>query len=225
MQRGSHAGRCLPEYGGGFGIFTGYQRRHSGLEDSGLFPGNGSPGGTQQGAVVQPNGSNYSQLRRDDIGAVEPAAEAGLDHCNVHSLAGEPPEGQARGHFEKGESLKVGFAGVAAQIALEELPDLLFGGHGPAAGRHHLHPFAEVHQMRRSVEANAKSTRPTGRRTAGRRTTSRCLAPRQRCRNHAGHAALAVGARHVDAAVLFPGMSQSGIKGMHPGQAGLVCVA
>ena len=87
--------------GCGFGVFRRHHGGYAVLEDAGLLHCDLGPGIAEQRAVVQPYGCDDAKLRSDDIGAVQEPSEAGFDNGEVHFLLREPPEGEARGHFEK----------------------------------------------------------------------------------------------------------------------------
>ena len=138
------------------------------------------------------------ELGREDVGAVQPAAEADLDHGDVHVDVGEPLESQAGGDFEEGETLQV------ALPLREEAEDLLARDHRPAAGLHELDPLAEIHQVRRGVETHAKPR------------------PGEGGREHRAHRALAVGPGHVHGTEPLRRMAQGGVQAPHPVQSRLV---
>ncbi len=92
---------------------------------------------------------DHRQQRSDDVGGIEPASHAGLHHCDVHVLGGEPVEGHHHGEFEERW-----FSVVAClPEAADEVSDAFFRYHVAV----YPHPFAEVHKVRRCVETGSVS--------------------------------------------------------------------
>ena len=96
--------------------------------------------------VVKTDIGDYRQLWSYDVGAIEPAAKAYLDHSHVNLLLLEIEQRQSRGKLKK--------RGVER---LEELTFLLHEIDDPPLGNHlsvYADAFAEVDKVRRRVQAN-----------------------------------------------------------------------
>ena len=91
---GSRLGRTLP-----------HQRRHALLEDAGLFSGDFPDGVAEQLAVVQADIGHDAQVRFQDIGAVEPAAEPRFDDGRIDVFVGKPLETETGGNLEERETV------------------------------------------------------------------------------------------------------------------------
>ena len=71
------------------------------FDDAGFLGGNLGNRVSEYVAVVQSYVSDYAQLWRYDVGAVKPPSEPCLDDREIHSLLGEPPEGERGGDLEE----------------------------------------------------------------------------------------------------------------------------
>ena len=147
----------------------------AGLDDAGLGGGDVRQRGAQKGGVVHAHGGEDGNLRHvDDVGGVQRAAQAHLQH---HDVAGLLPEIQ---QGDGGDKLK--FGGVLRHGLRRGADPLRQGGQG-LVGDHlsvHLDALVKGHQVGRGVQPHPVSGGPENGRQTG-----------------AG-AALAVGARHVD---------------------------
>ena len=65
--------------------------------------------------MVQGDGSHHRQVRGDDVSAVQTASQTHFHDCDIHSLIGEPLEGQAGGNLEEREIQPVHQRSVAAE--------------------------------------------------------------------------------------------------------------
>ena len=146
--------------------------------------------------MVQADAGDDGELGREDVGAVQPAAQADLDHGDVHLLVGEPAESQPGGDLEEGESVEVPLRQEAEHVFLRD--------QGPAVRADEFDPLAEIHQVRGGVEADAQAGGGQG---GG---------------QHRADGTLAVGPGHVDGADLLRGMPQGGVEAPHRVQPGLV---
>ena len=120
----------------------------AGLEDAGLLGRDGAARIAQQGTMVQADAGHDGQFGREYVGTVQTAAQADLDHGNIDFLAGEPPESQAGRNLEERQSFEV--------LLRQESEHFLARNHRPAAGLHEFDPLAEIHQVRRGVQAHAQ---------------------------------------------------------------------
>ena len=134
-----------------------HHHRPAGLDDTGLLAGDLLDGAAQLRAMVESDGSDDRDLGLHDVGGVQPAAEADLDDREV----GAPPlelQERHRGHeLEKRRVLVRAVRGNPCRHGLElggVGRDFRLGEQPPVD----LHPFAELHQVRRSVEPGV----PTG---------------------------------------------------------------
>ena len=66
----------------------------AGLDDAGLLGGDLGQGVAQHLGVVQADGGDGADRRVDDVGGVEPPAQPGLQHLEVHGSLLEVGEGQ-----------------------------------------------------------------------------------------------------------------------------------
>ena len=74
----------------------------AGGDGPGLFRGDGCQGGAQVGLVVQGDGGEQDQERREGVGSVALSAHAGLDDGEVHAALGKV------GHCQRGQPFKEG---------------------------------------------------------------------------------------------------------------------
>ena len=209
-----------------------HQRGNPRLEDARLLPRNGRQGIAQLGAMVQADGRDNAQLRRDHIRRIQPPSEPDLDDRHVHLLIGKPLESQPGRNLEKRQpmldeirlplhqeveniplrdqterTLSFGKGGTFRSICPDRVAKRRGGKSLPSrnqTGRHNSRSFAEVNQMRRSVETGAEADGGEG----------RCQEARD--------GAFAVGAGDMDAAECAFGMAQGLAEGLHPLQSGLV---
>ena len=158
------------------------------LDDAGLLKGNLLQGAAQNGGVVQRDGHDGRHLWHvDDVGGVEPAAHAHLQHHDVALPPGKPVEGQGSDvlklcHLVAAFLELVGDGGQGFHL----LHQLLLGNHLPVD----LEPLPELQHIGGGVQPHPQAAGPQGR------------------GHQSGAGALAVGARHVDELQLFLGIAQ-----------------
>src|SRR5262249_13055588 len=153
-----------------------------GLDDPRLLPRDLLDRVAEDLGVIQADRGDDRHQRREDVGAIEPAAEADLDHGDVDLAFGEVEESERRRHLEEGAVAAFGESFDPVERLLE--PALV----GPLADD--ADALTEVDQMRRGVEAGAHT-----------RLAQRALDER-------AHRALAVGARDVHGAEARVGIPQ-----------------
>jgi hypothetical protein len=127
--------------------------RYAGLQDAGLFAGDGNKRGAELVLMVERDGRDDRERRpRDHVGGIEAAAEAHLqDRCIGRSL-GEGQQGRGRRDLEEGD----GVAGIGTLRARQHVGKLgLADGVSLAVGAGQLDALAEAHQMRRGVDVHA----------------------------------------------------------------------
>ena len=154
MERRFQALRLLFEDGGSFVISAADQCRHSFLENSGLFCGNLRACITQKRAMVEADAGDDGEQGSDDIRAVEPAAQARFQYCNINFAVIEPLESHSCGDFEKGEGKPVEVFPVAADEVLDFLFANQFGFCPGFSAVYDSHPFSEVENVGRGIETN-----------------------------------------------------------------------
>ena len=81
---GANCVRLCFKDGGRFGVFFADHCGNPRLKNPCLFPGNGRTGVPQILLVVQANARDHAHFRMDHVGAVQPTAQADLDHRHVH---------------------------------------------------------------------------------------------------------------------------------------------
>ncbi len=92
---------------------------------------------------------HYSQLRCDDIGAVEASAKSYLNHSRVHAAVGEVAQSHDRRKLEECGMQRRQYG--IRKIAVDELADIFFGNHDAV----NSYAFAEIDQMRRGEKPRA----------------------------------------------------------------------
>ena len=172
-ERGADALRARLDHGERRLLLAAHHAGHAALDDPGLLAGDLGHGVAQELGVVDRDGGDRGERgARDDVGGVEPAAEA---HLQERVVRRSPREGQERG---AGGDLEVGDGGAGVDgLALVERVEQRVLGDELARD---AHPLVEAHQMRRGVGVHAQA--------GG-------LEPRT---HHGDRGALAVGARDVD---------------------------
>ena len=125
-----------------FRAHAAHDERHPILDDSRLFPGDGTNVVPEKLLVVQPNiRDDREQRLRKNVGAVEPPAHSRFQDHHIHVLFGEPYEGHTEGPLKKRrhESRRFDFR----THALNEFHHPLFFGHGAIDA----HALTEVLEM------------------------------------------------------------------------------
>ncbi|OQB90750.1 MAG: hypothetical protein BWX84_01725 [Verrucomicrobia bacterium ADurb.Bin118] len=106
--RGSHQGertavlprRCLKD-GQGLRFVRRGDARHAGFDDAGLFRRNRGEGFAQPALMVKLNVRNHTGQRRDNVGGVQPSAQAGFPDDQVARLLGKILQSHDGDGFEK----------------------------------------------------------------------------------------------------------------------------
>ena len=147
--------------------------------------------------MVQADGGDDAYYRSDDVGAVEPPAQAGFEHCGVHSPVSKKPERHPGGDFKKAQPGE-------AVVPVEEVKRFLTADHFESAGGDYFDPLAEIDKVRRSVKSHFET------------------APGEPGGNHGAHGALAVCPGHVNDRIFTVWMSYGLIQELHPLEAGVV---
>ena len=124
-QRAHHPGLVVKDRRG-LGMTLAHQRGNAGLEDAGLLPRDGREGIAQLGAMVQADGRDNAQFRRDHIRRIQPSAEPDLDDRHVHFLIREPLESQAGSNLEERQPM---FDEIGLPLH-EEVEDVFLGNQG-----------------------------------------------------------------------------------------------
>ena len=95
--------------------------------------------------MVEVDVGDDAQLRRDEVGRVQPAAHAHLNDGNINLFVSEIIEGHAHSHLEEGEfhCLKL------ILVSVNELHNIFFWNHLSVDAD----ALAEVAQVRRGVKA------------------------------------------------------------------------
>ena len=82
-------GSLTAEHRGGLGLCLPYHHRDTRLDDSRLLESNLFGCVAQKSCVVKGNIGDYAKHGSDDVGAVEPSAQSGLDDGHVDPFAGK----------------------------------------------------------------------------------------------------------------------------------------
>ena len=121
-----------------------HHHRDVAFDDARFFGGNFSRRGAEKLRMVGGNVGNHTQNGRDDIGAIESAAQSHFNHGNIHLLTLEMLKRHCSGEFKKGGlHFKTPFS-----TPLGESHHLFFADFLAI----HLDAFSEIHDVRRSVE-------------------------------------------------------------------------
>jgi hypothetical protein len=114
----------LPHPLGGAGRMGKGDERHLRLGDAGLFTGDLGQGGAEPLLVVEAKRGDAGYRRvSDDVGGVEPAAHADLQHKRVGGHPGEGKKGGGGGRLEKAGS----DAGQGVEHLFEEASEVVVG--------------------------------------------------------------------------------------------------
>ena len=119
---------------------------HVRLYYSGLLSRYQREGVAEKLCVVETDVGDYRQFGRDDVGAIEPAAEADFYYRHVDLLLLEIEKRQRRGKLK--ERRVEGFEELA--LLLHEVDDPPFGNHLPVDA----YALTEVYEMGRCVQAD-----------------------------------------------------------------------
>ena len=101
-------------------------------------------GVAEQVAVVEADGSNHGKVRSDYVGTVQTASEPHLEHDCGCPAFGKPFHRHSGGNLEKRERKPFEHLAVCNDKII--YPGLV--RHPAASASHHLHPFAEIPDMR-----------------------------------------------------------------------------
>ena len=159
----------------------------------------------QQVAVVQADARHDAQVRGDDVGAVQPAAQADFDDGDIHFLGLEPPERHGGRNLEERQ-----VQGLEIRLPpQDEIQHEFFGNQMcsiplPRRRLRHAHPLAEIQDVRRGIQAHLQSARGKG------------------GSEQVRHRAFSVGPGDMDRPVGPVGIAQPVVEGPHPVQARLV---
>ena len=207
------------------GIALPHHGRDARLEDACLLPRDRLQGIPQQGTVVQADGRDHRQFRRQHIGRIQPPPEAHLNDRRIHPLIGKPFERQPRRNLEERQLLlleiRLPLRQEVKHILLRNQGKLSFGkgrafwsicpywvakrrGRKPVPSRNNPSPFTEIQKMRRGIKPDPQTT-------GGK---SRC--------QQGGDGALAVGTGDMDGLESPFRMAECGAEGLHALQARFV---
>ena len=137
----------------------------AGFDNAGLLAGDQRQRIAQQVLVVVADVGDDAQQRRDDVGAVQPAAQPDFDDGDVHALAGKVVEGHGDAELEKGGLYILDDSAMAAHEI-----------HHPPPGdvlSVHLDALPEVQVVRADVQAGFQ---PCGLADGGQQVADRALA-------------------------------------------------
>jgi hypothetical protein len=176
--RGAHLDRVPEQDLGGGERLLRQHRGRAGLDDTGLLPRDLLQRVAEQPGVIDRDRGDDRHHAVGDVGAVEPAAHADLEHDHVDRRVGEDREGHPGQHLEEGHRGRVPFV---HQPHVRE--DLLVRRYEPLGVNRRAvdtDPLPDRHQVR-----------------AGEPAGPQAAAAQQRI-DHPGRRRLAVGTRHVD---------------------------
>ena len=147
MERRTDRARTRLQHAHRRGLLPPGQDGDTGLDDPGLFHGDRLERVAQHVLVVEADRRDHRQRGRHDVGRVEAAAKAGLEHGDADLRVGERERAQGERRLEEGATR----AGRHGRNAREALRDCR--GRGRAA----VDPdaLAVVDEMRRGEEAGA----------------------------------------------------------------------
>ncbi len=193
--RGGTLRRRFPDDRHGLGVLIGVADNGTArLDDAAFFGGNGGVGLPQQAGMVEVDmGQNRADGRLDDVGGVETAAQADLQHDIVAPLLPEPEKGDRRHQFKLGHDGALPVQPLHQR--LQPLDQRSKGGPGDHATVD-LVPFPEVHHEGRGIQAGLI---PGG---------------GQHFAEHGADGALAVGAGHMEKA--HPPLGRTAERGDAP---------
>ena len=103
--------------------------------------------------MVKGYARDHRQIRRDDIRAVQTASKPYLYHGDIDLIVREPFEGHAGSDLEKGQAQGIHVRLVTAK----EVVDILLRDQFDRTRPGNPHTLAEVHQVRRGVEAGPQT--------------------------------------------------------------------
>ena len=121
-----------------------YHDRHSPLDYARLFTGYLFKGIAEQVAMVEADGCNHGKVRSDYVGTVQTASEPHLEHDCGCPAFGKPFHRHSGGNLEKRERKPLEHLAVCDDKII--YPGLV--RHPASSASHHLHPFAEIPDMR-----------------------------------------------------------------------------
>ena len=156
LQRAPDPCRGIAEYFQNARLLRDGERGDAGLEDAGLLHRDLLNGVAEDLRVGEGDAGDRGDLGRDDIGGVEPAAEADLDDGDVHGLLGEVEQAHRGSEFKEG-----GLAGLVGQIG-RGVGDALRGSREVGVrddARVDSDALADVDQVRAGVDADGVAAR------------------------------------------------------------------
>ena len=175
--------------------------------------------------MVQADGRDHRQFRRQHVRGIQPSSETHLDDRRIHTFVGKPLERQPRRNLEERQFLlhevRFPLRQKSKYVLLRNQGILSFGkgrafrsicpywvakrrGGKPVPSRNNPSPFPEIQQMRRCIKPDPQTT-------GGK---SRC--------QQGGDGALAVGAGDMDGLEGAFRMAERGAEGLHALQARFV---
>jgi hypothetical protein len=139
----------------GFRPLARENRRDAGLQDAGLFSGDGFQALAQERFVVEIDGRDHGEIGNHHVGGVEAPAESHFEHHHIDALFGEDRERHGGDGFEVGGvhvDLALGEQRFHARVNAVEGAGEAFGGDGHAVDADALGGFGQV---RRGEQAGA----------------------------------------------------------------------
>ena len=128
---------------------------HAGFDDAGFFGGDFFEGVAEPLLMIEGDVGDDAGQRRDDVGRIEPSAEAGFPNHEVAFLFAKKFQRHHRDDFKK-RRVMVGGKLFQQRLQFRDEPDnLVFGNKLPVE----LNPFAEGNQMWRGEQPDAQAGR------------------------------------------------------------------
>ena len=122
------------------------------LQDPGLRPGDLRKRAAEDRGVIVAQVADHGKLRAvDDVGGIQRAAEADLEHNDVAALLCKPEHGKRRDQFEFGRMLGHGL-GLRARALRQRRQRPVGDRHAVA-----LHPLVEAHEEGRGIKPGARA--------------------------------------------------------------------
>ena len=139
-----------------FRLIRGGDDRHARLDDAGLFGGDFCQRVAEPLLVVEGDVGDDAGQRRDDVGRVQPPAQAGFPDHQVAFLFGEKFQRHHRDEFKKRRVMVRREIASSSGCNSSDQPDDFVFRNQLAVD---LNPFAERNQMRRGEQPDAQSRR------------------------------------------------------------------